>query len=118
MIWPHNWQNPQKTDHYWNTVSYTAVQCSLTQMVLPSTMESHSDPYLLFDMCVVLQLWMQVDRGGGVWCWNEVGLWPCSAVASVFILANSNSLPCQRQGCVNANSKDLNFTNKLHVCGC
>jgi hypothetical protein len=41
-IRPHHQQNPQKTAHYWNTISYTAVQCSLTQRVLPGTVESHS----------------------------------------------------------------------------
>jgi hypothetical protein len=42
-ILPRHRQNPQKTAHYWNTISCTAVQCSLTQRVLPSTMESCSD---------------------------------------------------------------------------
>jgi hypothetical protein len=35
--------NPQKTAQYWNTISYTAVQCSFAQRVLPSTVKSHSD---------------------------------------------------------------------------
>jgi hypothetical protein len=39
----HHQQNSQRTAHYWNTISYTAVQCSVAQRVLPSTMESRSD---------------------------------------------------------------------------
>jgi hypothetical protein len=40
---PHHQKNPQSTANYWNTISYTAVQCSLAQRVLPGTMESRSD---------------------------------------------------------------------------
>jgi hypothetical protein len=40
---PHHRQKPQTIAHYWNTISYTAVRCSLAQRVLPDTMESRSD---------------------------------------------------------------------------